>query len=254
MIKNTPLSNNMIKKLPHFPDEDTPVQWICPPIAGRNILNNLFKYALKPRLQADGTWIINAKNNWRCFSKSHWLYTSADEAQNVLRANMQKHLQCSPILSEQRCVAIAPSFKNTWRLWQIVHQETTLAEYLAKALCEKQLEKLALEIFRCATYFADALLQSTRYPPLLNLSLENLGLDAELQLVYLGSVDEESSQTISESMLIDTIREAFTAPIAQALPKLDVAVIKEVEKIDGFDQQYLVEILSQLFRELGETL
>ncbi len=247
----------MTKELPQFPDEDTPVQWIWPPIAGRNILNNIFKYALKPRLQSDGTWIINAKNNWRCFSKSHWLYTSADEAQNVLRANMQKHLQCSPILSEQRCVAVAPSFKNTWRLWQIVRLETTLAEDLAKALREKQFEKLALETFRCATRFADALLQSIHYPPLLNLSLENLGLDAEVQLVYLGSVDEQASQTISfseKTVLINTIKGAFTVPIAQALPEDVAAVIKEIEKMDGFDQQYLIEILTQLFRELSETL
>jgi len=74
----------MTKQLPQFPDENTPVQWIWPPIAGRNILDKVFKHALKPRLQSDGTWEIKAKNDWHCFSKSDWLYTHPDEAQAAL--------------------------------------------------------------------------------------------------------------------------------------------------------------------------
>jgi hypothetical protein len=127
-----------------------------------------------------------------------------------------------------------------WRLWQIAHLEPTLAADLAKALQEEQPDKLALETFRGATRYADALQQSTRYPPLLNLTLENLGIDAERELVYLGCVDEETNaiQPTTEDALVETIKPAFTAPIAEALANLDVAaVVKEFEKIDGFEQQ-----------------
>ncbi|RKZ35981.1 MAG: hypothetical protein DRQ49_18605, partial [Gammaproteobacteria bacterium] len=227
-------------------------QWIWPPIAGRNILDKVFKHALKPRLQSDGTWEIKAKNDWHCFSKSDWLYTHPDEAQAALRIHMQKHLQCSPILSEQRCVAVATGIENRWRLWQIVHHEPTLAENLAKVLHEKSPDKLALETFRCTTRYADALLQSINFPPLLNLSLENLGIDADVQLVYLGMVDEQAVPTIisTKSVFIDTIKQALMAPIVEALPHLDAtAVEKELDKIDGFEQQYLVEILIKIFRQ-----
>jgi hypothetical protein len=236
------------KQIPKFPDRDIPIEWIWPPFAGRKILNKVFKYTLKPRLQTDDTWVINAKNDWYCFSKSDWLYTNADEAQEALRDNMRKHLQCSPILSEQRCVVIATDIKY-WRLWQIVHHESTLAENLASALHEKQLDKLALETFRCATRYADALLQSISFPPLLNLSLENLGMDAKIQLVYLSTVDEQAAALPTQTAeLIEFIKQTFAAPIAKALPYLDAtAVKKEFEKIDGFEQAYLIEILTQLF-------
>ncbi len=241
--------------LPEFPDEYTPAQWIWPPFAGRDILNKVFKYALRARLQPDGTWMINAKNDWRCFSKSHWLYENADLAQEALRANMRMHLQCSPILSEQRCVAIAGDIDNVWRLWQICHNEPTLAENLAKALKEEQLDKLVLETFRCATRYADALQQCVQYPPLLNLTLVNLGIDAEQQLVYLGCVDEAAPNTIqptTEETFIDTIKSAFATLIAEALPQLDIAaVVKAFEKIDGFEQQYLIDLLVQLFHDFG---
>lgn len=242
----------MSKQLPQFPDENTSVQWIWPPIAGRNILDKVFKYALRPRLQSDGTWEINAKNDWHCFSKSDWLYTHPDEAQDALRLQMHKHLQCSPILSEQRCVAVATGIENSWRLWQIVHQEPTLAEDLAKVLREKSPDKLALETFRCITRYADALLQSLSYPPLLNLSLKNLGMDADVQLVYLGTVDEQAAPTIisTKGVLIDTIKQALTVPIVEALPHLDAtAVEKELDKMDGFEQQYLIDILIKIFRQ-----
>jgi len=236
------------KEIPKFPEGDTPTEWIWPPFAGRKILNKLLKYTLIPRLQTDNTWVINAKNDWDCFSKSDWLYTKADEAQEALRDHMRKHLQCSPILSEERCVVVATDIKN-WRLWQIVCHESTLAENLASALQEKQLDKLALETFRCATRYADALLQSISFPPLLNLSLENLGMDAKKQLVYLSTVDEQAAVLPTQTAeLIESIKQTFAAPIAEALPYLDaMAVKKEFEKIDGFEQAYLIEILTQLF-------
>jgi len=243
--QTTSTARHSTKHLPKFPDEDTPPQWIWPPYAGRKILNEVIKYALKPRLQPDGTWVINAKNRWRCFSKSQWLYTNTDSAFEALRANMRMHLLCSPIISEQRCVAVASDIKNSWRLWQIVHLETTLAEDLTNALKEKQPDRLVIEMFKCASRYAEALQQCTNYPPSLNLTLDNLGMDAELQLVYLGTINDNKNtiQPLTEEALADTIKQAFAAPIAEDLPRLNVELIlKEIEKIDGFEQQYLREV------------
>ncbi|MEK8020814.1 MAG: hypothetical protein VSS75_028425 [Candidatus Parabeggiatoa sp.] len=242
------------KHLPAFPDEDTSAQWIWPSFVGSDILDELLKYALMPRLQTDGTWVINAKNDWRCFSKSHWLYTNIEQAREALRANMRMHLQCSPILSEKRCVAIASEINETWRLWQIVHRESTLADDLAKALAYyEQLDKLALETFRCATRYADALEQAMRYPPLLNLSLDKLGMDDSIQVTYLDCVDDAHSDIIQPTTveaLVEAIEQTFAEPIAKAIEYLEVAaVINEFEQIDGFEQQYLVDILIKLLRQ-----
>jgi hypothetical protein len=249
--QTTSTARHPTKHLPKFPDEDTPAQWIWPPYAGRNILNQVIKYALKARLQPDGTWVINAKNRWRCFSKLHWLYTNTDLAFDALRANMRMHLQCSPIISEQRCVAVASDIKNSWRLWQIVHLETTLAEDLTNTLKEKQPDILVIEMFKCASRYADALQQCTRYPPSLNPTLDDLGMDAKLQLVYLGTINDNKTtytiQPLTEKALADIIKQAFATPIAEALPHLNVEqILKEIEKIDGFDQQYLQEVFKNL--------
>jgi hypothetical protein len=241
------------KHLPEFPDEQTSAQWIWPSFAGSDILDEVLKYALRPRLQTDGTWVINAKNDWRCFSKSHWLYTDAEHAREALRANMRMHLQCSPILSEKRCVAISCEINETWRLWQIVHRERTLADDLTQALSYEQPNELALETFRCVTRYAEALEQGMRYPALLNLSLDNLGMDASIQVTYLDCLDDTHSdkvQPTTQQALIEAIEQTFASKITEALEYVDVAaVINEFEEIDGFEQQYLVDILIKLFRQ-----
>ena len=242
------------KQLPKFPDEDTPIQWIWPPLSGSQILENLFKQALRPHLRPDGTWVINTKNDWRCFSKWHWSYTTAEQARERLRANMRMHLQCSPFLSEQRCVAIAyDALKETWRLWQIVRMELSLAEYLVEALQEERVEKLVLETIKCASYYVEALQQSTCYPPLLELSLENIGLDEEQKLIYLGCIEEENAtQTIQPSLNQETLSEiitmVFAKPITQTGKHLEVATIVEAfNQLYQIEPPYLIESLKNLF-------
>ena len=250
-LKKSAFSRSLsIKHLPTFPDENTPLQWIWPPYAGRKILHQIFKHALRPHLQPDGTWIIKAKNYWYCYSKSQWLYSDEKIAREVLRANMRMHLQCSPILSEQRCVVLTPDFNDQWRLWQIVHIEPTLADYLTKILQGEQFDKLALKIFGCANYYANALQQSIKYPPLLNMTLDNLGLNTGQQVFYLGCLDENNPNIIqpSREILLEMIKSVFTVPISEALPHLEVTtVVKDLKNINYSKQRYLKEILVQLF-------
>jgi hypothetical protein len=242
--------NKTSKHLPKFPDEDTSSQWIWPPYIGYQILHKMFKYALRPRLQQDGTWVINAKNDWRCYSKSEWLYLDTEQAQEALRANMRRHLQCSPILAEQRCVAVASDIDGKWRLWQIVHLEPTLAESLAEALHETQVEQFVTKILSCAKSYMETLQQSIQYPSVLNLTLENIGINAQQQLSYLGCVDENVPNTIqpTQETLIETLKQTFMGPIKELSLNFDIAMITNAfEKIHNPEQQLLIEILAQLF-------
>jgi endonuclease III-like uncharacterized protein len=65
--------------------------------------------------------------------------------------------------------------------------------------------------------------------------------------------NDKPIQPTTEDALVETIKPAaFTTPIAETLPNLGIAaVVKEFEKKDGFEQQYLVDMLTLLFKNLG---
>jgi signal recognition particle receptor subunit beta len=253
---NRPKSTKTRKYLPKFLDEDTPAQWIWPPIAGRQILEQLFKYALRPKMRDDGSWMIDAQQQWHCVSQPYWLYDDTELARQALRQQITMHLQYSPILSDQRCLAIAAEKNEQRRLWQIIHSEPTLAQLLTTALQSPSAKKIAIETFRCVTLYAEFYLQHTNYPLQLHVTLENIGKNNQGELIYLGEIDPQTdTQPQPTKTTVDTmIKTIFTPPIAQAAPNLQMTqVLKELEKIDGFEQQAWLEILMQLFLEvMGE--
>jgi DNA-directed RNA polymerase subunit F len=256
VTKRSLAKSSLTKHLPQFPDENTPTQWIWPPIHGRSILNRLLEQTLRPHLKYDKWWIIQAHNEWHCFSKVEWQYPDSVQARQALRTHLRMHLECSPILSEHRCVVVAINeTKKTWRLWQIVPHELTLAEHLANSLRQESPAQVALEIFRCASRYVDALQQCLQYPPALNLNLENLGVNAQSQLVYLGYIEETPAverRAWNEVTLITAINQEFAARIVKLLPQTggEVAeILHEFKKIDGFEHQYIVDTLIQIFSE-----
>jgi DNA-directed RNA polymerase subunit F len=256
VTKRSLAKSALTKHLPQFPDESTPTQWIWPPIHGRSILNRLLERALKPHLKYDKWWIIQALNEWHCFSKVEWQYPEALQARQALRTHIRLHLECSPILSEHRCVVVAiNATKKAWRLWQIVPHELTLAEHLANSLRQESPAQVALEIFRCASRYVDALQQCLQYPLVLNLDLENLGVNAQSQLVYLGTIEETPAverRAWNEVTLITAIKQEFAARIAKLLPQTEgevAEILRELHKIDGFEHQYIVDALMQIFSE-----
>jgi hypothetical protein len=152
-------------------------------------------------------------------------------------------------LSEKRGIVIAADEEN-WRLWQLVQLETTLATDLLMALQENTLDKLALEVFRCVSHYAEVYLRCAQYPSYLDLNLENIGSNQERQLVYIGMID--SILPVNERTqagLLNSIKQLLIEPIKLTKDNLDrAAIVNELEKIDGFGQHYLLEGLIQLFR------
>jgi hypothetical protein len=106
------------------------------------------------------------------------------------------------------------------------------------------------------TLYAEFYLQHTNYPLQLHVTLENIGKNNQGELIYLGEIDPQTdTQPQPTKTTVDTmIKTIFTPPIAQAAPNLQMTqVLKELEKIDGFEQQAWLEILMQLFLEvMGE--
>ncbi|NJO15299.1 MAG: hypothetical protein HC877_06010 [Thioploca sp.] len=236
--------------LPLFSDEILSNQWIWPPLAGQNWVKTIFHPPIKPIQKSNGIWIIEAEDQWLAFSKAEWLYHDVQLAKQTLHEHICLHLQCSPLLSDNRAIVIATDEKS-WRLWQLVQRETTLATHLLMALQEKTMDKLALEVFRCVSHYADVYLRCAQYPSCFELNLENIGSNQQRQLIYLGIIDFTSPRNErTQAGLLDSIKQLLIEPIKHVKAHLDVAtIVNELEKIDGFGQQYLLETLIQIFHQ-----
>lgn len=237
--------------LPLIPDETILNQWIWPPLAGRNWIKTIFHTPIKTIQESKGIWLLEAANNWSGFSKAEWLYHDIQLAKQALHDQIGLHLQCSPILSEQRAIVIATDNKS-WRLWQLIQLEITLANHLVRALQEQTMAKLALEVFRCVSHYAEIYLRCAQYPSCLELNLENIGSSQEPQLIYLGIVDSiHQKNEFTSAGLLESLNQLLIEPIKLTKANLNIAaIINELEKIDSFGQQYLLEALIQLFQQV----
>ena len=237
--------------LPLIPNESISNQWIWPPLAGKNWVKTVFHAPIKTIQEAKEIWLIETTDNWSGFSKAEWLYHDIQLAKQALHEQIRLHLQCSPILSEKRAIIIATDNKS-WRLWQLVQRETTLANHLLRALQEETMNKLALEVFRCVSHYAEVYLRCSQYPSCLELNLENIGSNQKQQLIYIGIVDLiHQENELTQARLLESIKHLLVEPIKLVKSHLNiVSIINELEKIDGFEQQYLLEALVQLFQQM----
>ena len=237
--------------LPLIPNESISNQWIWPPLAGKNWVKTVFHAPIKTIQEAKEIWLIETTDNWSGFSKAEWLYHDIQLAKQALHEQIRLHLQCSPILSEKRAIIIATDNKS-WRLWQLVQRETTLANHLLRALQEETMNKLALEVFRCVSHYAEVYLRCSQYPSCLELNLENIGSNQKQQLIYIGIVDLiHQENELTQARLLESIKHLLVEPIKLVKSHLNIgSIINELEKIDGFEQQYLLEALVQLFQQM----
>jgi hypothetical protein len=235
------------KRLPKFPDEETPSQWIWPPLSGKLILNQVVQHSLKPTLQEDGTWVVNTREGWRCFSKLAWQYPELAGAKTALREQISLHLRCSSLLSEQRCVVIAEERKN-WRLWQILHTEFSLEQVLQVAIHAENPEIIAQQLLACAQNVLNSYREVCSYPAEFKFSLANVGLDNNNNIIYLGSLDKNLS-TVSTLSTQDLLTQEFLPVLHRAVQQEELAVEALVEIFAEYaegSQAELAEHLTEL--------
>lgn len=252
-VSSVPLPKGS-QSLPPFPDQSIAPQWIWPPLGGRELLNMLCQYPLRPSLQ-DHLWTVKIDKLWRGFSKSQWQYSDLEQARLAFREHIGIHLQCSPLLSEHRAIIVAEK-SYRWYLWQIVQHFPTLADSLEEAWQTGSPNKIASEIFRCAVYYVEALHQCLHLPLQFNLLLENLGKGRRDELIYLGPLEKNPEAikiNTTEEHIVNGILQTFTAPLNKALQIFSVErteIINELKKIDSFEQKYIIEVLLQLLSSL----
>lgn len=242
-IASTALKANS-KRLPKFPDEETPSQWIWPPLSGKLMLNQVVQHSLKPTLQEDGTWVVNAKSGWRCFSKLEWQYPELAGAKTALREQISLHLRCSSLLSEQRCVVIAEERKN-WRLWQILHTEPSLEQALQTAIHAETPELIAQGLLRCAQDLLNSYRDMGGYPAEFKFNLANIGLDTTHNVIYLGTLDKNAHAVPVLSMQ-DLLNQEFLPVLHQAVQQEELAVEALVEIFTDYAEGSQAELAEQL--------
>lgn len=232
------------KRLPKFPDEETPSQWIWPPLSGKLILNQVAQHALKPTLQEDGTWMVNTKEGWRCFSKLAWQYPELDGAKAALREQIALHLRCSSLLSEQRCVVIAEERKN-WRLWQILHTEPCLAQALQTAIHAETPESSAQQLLKCAQNMLNFYRTVNSYAAEFKFSLANIAVDNAQNLIYLGTLDK-TAQTLASLSTAELLTQEFLPVLHRAVQQEELAVEALVEIFADYAEGSEAELVEQL--------
>jgi len=232
------------KRLPKFPDEETPSQWIWPPLSGKLMLNQVVQHSLKPTLQEDGTWVVNGKAGWRCFSKLEWQYPELAGAKTALREQISLHLRCSSLLSEQRCVVIAEERKN-WRLWQILHTEPSLEQALQTAIHAETPESIAQQLLDCAENLMKSYQTVGNYPAEFKFNLANIGLDESQRFIYLGALDR-NIQTTPVLSIQELLNQQFLPVLRHAVQQEELAVEALVEIFADYAEGSQAELAEQL--------
>ena len=81
------------------------------------------------RLRSGG-WTAGLGHGYRIFSGEDNVYPDVEVGRETLVRVARLHVACRELLSIQRCIVLAATGHNSWRLWQIVRAERPLRERL----------------------------------------------------------------------------------------------------------------------------
>ena len=192
---------------------------IWPPVAGRIALHEISKEEeATPEHRHNGTWTARIAERWQLMSQGEQVFPSLEQGRVGLLDYARRHKTMEAVLSAHRCVALAPSNGEQWRLWEIVRLEKTLADTLVKALSEANPTILATRIFEIANFLVHAQESFSTHGAPLSVSLETVGR-INGKPVYTG-IMPMSTETVPASINIpNLLRGQFADPIAHALER-----------------------------------
>lgn len=248
------ISPPITEKIPIFPHLDLPMHFLWPPFQTRELLP-ILPTLPTPELQ-EHYW-LTYNNHWTCFSKNAWQYQELEEGYHHFQTQLKWHLRCGPLLPSQRALILATQSSSSQhcRLWQIVPQSATTLMAQFHALWQlPSLDKISLELFRNLIYYVDVQQPMQRYFPTTRVNLQEIMLNPEGELYYLGPIDFTPSSSLETVDLMTTITTLYQPLIKQNLlhNQIDATqLIQELQKIDGFEQQYLIEILTTLLSRIS---
>lgn len=137
-----------LQRGPTLPDDHLDAGMVWPPIAGRIILHEIAANPPAVAQAADQSWVAQTTERWQLLSPSHACFPTQAAARDELLRQARLNSQFKALLSEHRCVCVAPSGGGDWRLWHIVRRETTLADIVRLTLELRSAASVAAELLR----------------------------------------------------------------------------------------------------------
>jgi hypothetical protein len=139
---------------PEPPGTDVPSGHIWPPIEGRILLSAAIE--AKPTLSnVQGSWRASTDGGWCFHTNAHDLFLDAEDGRRYLVQMARAHLAHAKVLSDPRCLVLAPDGAGAWRLWQVVKERMSLRERLSVHLDETDIERLILLLLDTANRMLD---------------------------------------------------------------------------------------------------
>ncbi|MFO1349300.1 MAG: GTPase domain-containing protein [Gammaproteobacteria bacterium] len=241
--------------VPRLPDVQLTAGAIWPPVAGRIALHEMTDKPTAMARQADGSWVAQA-GRWRLVSATDQVFQNMEEGRKGLLAYARRYKSIEALLSNHRCMALAPDAGNQWRLWEIVRAERTLADILKEALSDRNPIALATQVLRVANNLLHVTEAFSSSPLPLRARPETVALIAG-KPVYIdllpapnSAVNEPVFQGVQD--IAAFIRTHFALPIAAAINGKLVnvsAVLRWLKRKQGANpkDRVVIETLSALF-------
>jgi signal recognition particle receptor subunit beta len=117
-------------RAPDLPDARVPSGAIWPPVDGRLVLHEATSFEQRARRLGAGDWVAGIGTGWRIQSPAAASYPDLESGRRALLEWARVHAALAGALSPNRCVVLAATGEEGWRLWQIVRVTSTLQERL----------------------------------------------------------------------------------------------------------------------------
>lgn len=128
---------------------------IWPPVRGRLTLHEADARDAVLARGGDGDWYGLAGDRYRLQSPANASFGDLERGRSALVEWARVHSASGTVLSGDRCIVLSEDHGGTFRLWQIVRAEPSLAERLDEAPCLSPREIAAL-LVECAQTFLEA--------------------------------------------------------------------------------------------------
>jgi len=128
---------------------------VWPPVKGRLTLHEANETELVLERQEDGDWCGLAGDRFRLHSPAGASFADLEGGRSALIEWARIHSGSLAVVSGDRCIALAEDHGRTFRLWQVVRAEPSLAERLdeAPSLVPREIAAVLVE---CAQTFLEA--------------------------------------------------------------------------------------------------
>jgi hypothetical protein len=160
---------------PAPPHDAVPGGLIWPPVDGRSIVHEAVSAGPVISRRPDGGWTSPEGGRWLLLTYGEAVYDDLERGRGDLLAWASIHARHLEALSPKRALVLAETGHGTWRLWQVLHRERSLADLLAESLREGLAEEVANRLTAASRLLLRA---AGTFPAGVAATLRSVGLSA----------------------------------------------------------------------------